>query len=360
MPCFKKTAWNLIKKIFTDKNKIMAIVTKKELSPKFSKLLDKLNAASDRKQMHMLLDHPWDVTDEKPWLKKKEALSIYGTPYYDLASEEELRRLSVYETGAWWHTFVIFENLVSEYYMKIVNHGTLKKFPEVVKYIHHFCREEITHALVFRKAMAHFKIDVYPTPFNLKEFYTYNSTMKEMPLKAIYMTILIEWLAENNALIDCNNDFVSPLARSVAVEHHKEEARHIEWGKNMIREFIEIVPGFIEEARSNTAPMLRSILDMAVVSPVVFDRVGFENPEFKNFKKLFPTILESEARAEINSKIMAPMIRFFIEIGVCDANNIEDWKKSRFDKDIEKELQRIKDKPDPDDGDNVMNTSYKI
>ena len=50
-----------------------------------------------------------------------------------------------------------------------------------------------------------------------------------MPLKAIYMTILIEWLAENNALIDCNNDFVAPLARAVAVEHHKEEARHIEY-----------------------------------------------------------------------------------------------------------------------------------
>lgn len=338
----------------------MAIIKKKELSPKFSKLLDKLNSASDRKQMHMLLDHPWDVTEGDVWLKKREALSIYGTPYYDLATEEERRLLSVYETGAWWHTFVIFENLVTEYYMKIVNHGTLKKFPQVVKYIHHFCREEITHALVFRKAMAHFGIEPFPTPFNLKEFYTYNSTMKEMPLKAIYMTILIEWLAENNALIDCNNDFVSPLARSVAVEHHKEEARHIEWGKNMIREFIEVVPGFIEDARTNTAMMLRSILDMAVTSPVVFDRVGFADPAFKDFKKLFPVILDSENRHQINSKIMAPLIRFFIEIGVCDANNLDEWKLAKFDKDIEKALEVINAKPDFNESDNVMNISYKV
>ncbi len=338
----------------------MAYVQKKELSPKFSKLLDKLNAASDRKQMSMLLDHPWDAVESEPWLKKREALSIYGTPYYDLASEDERRRLSVYETGAWWHTFIIFENLVSEYYMKIVNHGTLKKFPQVVKYMHHFCREEITHALVFRKAMAHYGIEVFPTPFSLKEFYSDHSTIKEMPLKAIYMTILIEWLAENNALVDCNNDFVSPLARSVAVEHHKEEARHIEWGKNMIREFIEVVPGFIDYAKENTAMMLRSILDMAVTSPIVFDRVGFENPEFKDYKKMFPIILESENRQQINSKIMLPLIRFFIEIGVCDANYGEIWKKARFDKDIDKALQQMAAKADYKEHDDVMNDAYKI
>lgn len=338
----------------------MSTIKKKELSPKFSKLLDKLNAASERKQMSLLLDHPWDVPEGPVWLKKREALSIYGTEYYDLTTEEERRLLSVYETGAWWYTFIIFENLVSEYYMKIVNHGTLKKFPQVVKYIHHFCREEITHALVFRKAMAHFRIDPFPMPYNLKDFYSNHSTVKEMPLKAIYMTILIEWLAENNALIDCNNHFVSPLARSVAVEHHKEEARHIEWGKNMIREFIECVPGFIEDARENTALMLRSILDMAVTSPVVFERVGFAHPAFKDYKKMFPVILESENRKQINEKIMAPLIRFFIEIGVCDGSFPEQWKKAGFDGYIETAREQLKAKATAEDRDNVMDESYKV
>jgi hypothetical protein len=338
----------------------MANIKLKELSPKFSKLLDKLNAASERKQMSLLLDHPWDIDDGDVWLKKREALSIYGTHYYDLATEEERRLLSVYETGAWWHTFIIFENLVSEYYMKIVNNGTLKKFPQVVKYIHHFCREEITHALVFRKAMAHFKIEPFPTPLNLKDFYSNHSTVKEMPLKAIYMTILIEWLAENNALIDCNNHFVSPLARSVAVEHHKEEARHIEWGKNMIREFTEFVPGFIEDVKVNTASMLKSILDMAVTSPVIFERVNFTNPAFKDYKKMFPVILQSENRSQINEKIIAPLIRFFIEIGVCDGTNLEDWANAGFDKFIDKAREQLKAKSVTSDRDNVMDESYNI
>lgn len=332
---------------------------KKTLSPKFSDLLEKLNKASERKQMSLLLDHPWDEPTDQVWLKKRENISIYGTPYYDLATEEERRLLSVYETGAWWYTFIVFENLVSEYYMKIVNHGSLKRFPEVVKYIHHFCKEEIVHAMVFRKAMNYFNIAPFPVPLNLREIYSHNASMSEFPLKAIYLTILIEWLAENNAMEDCNSKEISKLSRAVAVEHHKEEARHIEWGKNMIREFIDVVPEFLNEAREITAPMLRSMLDMSISSIMVYARVGFKDKAFKNYKELIPTVLNSENRKKINSRIMAPMMRYFIEIGVCNHENKEVWKANGFEKDVEDAIEYLKKKSaDEKDIDNVMDKDY--
>ncbi|AZA53949.1 diiron oxygenase [Chryseobacterium sp. G0201] len=335
---------------------------KKTLSPKFTSLLEKLNKASEKKQMSLLLDHPWDEPIENAWLKKRENIAIYGTPYYDLATEEERRLLSFYETGSWWYTFIVFENLVSEYYMKIVNHGSLKRFPEVVKYMHHFCKEEIVHAMVFKKAMNHFQIKPFPSPLNLKEIYSHNAGMSEFPLKAIYLTILIEWLAENNAMEDCNSKEISPLSRAVAVEHHKEEARHIEWGKNMIREFIDIVPEFLKEAHESTAPMLRSMLDMSVCSIVVYSRVGFQNPVFRDYKKLIPVVLESENRQKINSRIMAPLMRFFLELGICDPNdngNMEIWRENRFEKDVEDAIEYFKKKStEGEDIDNVMNKNY--
>lgn len=333
-------------------------IKSKNLSSKFASLLEKLNAASEKKQMNMLLDHPWEEPTENVWLKKRENISIYGTPYYDLASEEERRLLSVYETGAWWYTFIIFENLVSEYYMKIVNHGSLKRFPEVVKYMHHFCKEEIIHALVFRKAMNHFHIKPFPVPLNLKGIYSHNAAMSEFPLKAIYMTILIEWLAENSAMEDCNSKDISPLSRAIAVEHHKEEARHIEWGKNMIREFVDIVPGFIEEAREHTAPLLRSMLDMAVSSIIVFARVGFKDPAFKEYKKMIPTVLESENRRNINSRIMAPLIRYAVELGICDPQNMQVWENHGFAADVHTAVRYFKTKTENRDIDNVMDKTY--
>ncbi|MDP9960565.1 diiron oxygenase [Chryseobacterium lathyri] len=340
----------------------MSNLKKKTLSPKFTLLLEKLNKASEKKQMSLLLDHPWDEPVESAWLKKRENIAIYGTPYYDLATEEERRLLSVYETGSWWYTFIVFENLVSEYYMKIVNHGSLKKFPEVVKYIHHFCKEEIVHAMVFKKAMAHFQITPFPSPLNLREIYSHNAAMSEFPLKAIYLTILIEWLAENNAMEDCNSKEISPLSRAVAVEHHKEEARHIEWGKNMIREFIDMVPEFLKEAQESTAPMLRSMLDMSVCSIVVYSRVGFQNPAFRDYKKLIPAVLESENRQKINSRIMAPLMRYFLELGICDPNddeNMKVWRDNRFEKDVEDAVEYFRKKSAvTEDIDNVMNKNY--
>ncbi|RMZ59980.1 hypothetical protein D1632_10305 [Chryseobacterium nematophagum] len=333
---------------------------KKKLSSKFSTLLEKLNKASEKKQMSLLLDHPWDESIEGVWLKKRENIAIYETPYYDLATEEERRLLSVYETGAWWYTFIVFENLVSEYYMKIVNHGTLKRFPEVVSYMHHFCKEEIVHAMVFRKAMTHFKITPFPIPLNLREIYSHNAAMSEFPLKAIYLTILIEWLAENNAMEDCNDKGISMLSRAIAVEHHKEEARHIEWGKNMIREFIDVVPTFIKEAQEITAPMIRSMLDMAVSSVVVYSRVGFENKAFRNYDDLIPTVLNSDNRKKINSRIVAPMMRYFVELGICDPSNVENmkiWQEYGFEDDVKDAVEYFKKKITTDI-DNVMNKNY--
>ncbi len=334
-------------------------LAKKDLSPKFSKILNKLNAVSDRKQMHLLLDHPWDAPTEGVWLKKRENLSIYGTPYYDLATEEEKQRLSLYETGCWWHTFVVFENLVTEYYMKIINHESLRAFPDVVKYMHHFCREEITHAMVFKKAMTHFGIKPYPVPDNLKDFYKDNASIAEFPLKAIYMTILIEWFAENNALIDCNNDFVSPLSRAIAVEHHKEEARHIEWGKNMIREFMHQVPGFLEEAKEYSAPWMRGLLDMATTNPETYDRVGFKDPAFADYEALFESVIFCENRQQINRKIMDPILRFFIEIGVYDPAYHDIWEAARFGDDIRAALASF-DKGKVEELDNVMSVKYNV
>lgn len=315
-------------------------MTQSKLSPKFVEVIDKLNKASEKFQMSLMGSHPWDEEyNENAWLKKRENLSIYETDYYDLATEEERIKLAKYETGAWWNTFIIFENLVTEFYMKIINHESLVQFPQVVTYMHHFCKEEIVHALVFRKAMEHFKIEPYPVPENLKDFYKDNASLAEFPLKAIYLTIIIEWFAENNAMIDVNNDFVSPLARAVAVEHHKEEARHIEWGKQMVKEFCQQVDGFLEEAKEYTAPFMRTLLDMSTANPETYDRVNFQHEAFSDRDKLYETVLFSENRKKINQKIMAPLMKFFIDVEIYDPEFHDLWVSSGFEYDVLKTLE---------------------
>jgi hypothetical protein len=303
----------------------------KELSHSFMDKLNKLNHASEKHQMNLVDTHPWDEAyDENVLMKKVENISIYGTEFWYLATDEEKISLAKQETGVLWNTFIVFENLVTEYYLKIINHESLIEFPGIVEYMHHFCKEELVHAMVFRKAMNHFKITPFPVAQNLKDFYMDNASLVDFPLKAIYMTIMIEWFAENTAINDMKSNDISPLARAVAIEHHKEEARHIEWGKQMVKEFAIQIPNFLEEARDFTPFWLRTLLDMSTCNPESYERVGFKHPAFENVEGVIEAAIFSERRAEINDEIMKPILKFCSEVGLYDDDVKELWISNRF------------------------------
>lgn len=302
-----------------------------ELSANFMDKLNKLNHASEKHQMNLVTTHPWDEKyDSKVLMKKTENISIYGTRYWDLATEDEKLRLAKQETGVLWNTFIVFENLVTEYYLKIINHESLLEFPDIIEYMHHFCKEEIVHAMVFRKAMKHFEIEPFPVAQNLKDFYMDNASMAEFPLKAIYMTIMIEWFAENTAVGDMRANDLSPLAKAIAIEHHKEEARHIEWGKQMVKEFAERIPEFLPEAREYTPFWMRTLLDMSTCNPETYERVGFKHPDFEDREAIFEAAIFSERRSEINNEIMKPILKFCMEVGLYDDDVKELWVSCRF------------------------------
>lgn len=301
------------------------------MSKSTDNFIKRLNKISEKKQMNLIDSHPWEEPyDENAWLKRRENLSIYGTKYYDFATEEELVRLAKYETGGWWAAFITFENLVTEYYMKLINHQVLAQFPSIIEYMHHFCKEEIVHSMVFRKAMEHFKIAPLNVSEFLKDFYQDNASMEEFPLKAIYLTIIIEWLAENNAIIDLHNDFVSPLAAAVAIEHNKEETRHMAWGKRMVAEFCNQVPGFMDEAREFTPGFLRGILDTIFGNLDILELVNFSHPVFQNVDDYFETVIFSENKKRIDKEIVTPIFEFFIEIGIYHSDYRDFWEESRF------------------------------
>jgi len=313
------------------------------LSKSTDKFIKRLSKLSEKKQMSLIDSHPWDEPySDKSWLKRRENLSIYGTKFYDLATEDERIKLAKNETGGWWAAFITFENLVTEYYMKLINNQSLAKFPNVTEYMLHFCKEEIVHSMVFRKAMEHFKIEPAEVSEFIKNFYEDNASMEEFPLKAIYLTIIIEWFAENNAMIDLKNDFVSPLAAAVAVEHNKEETRHIAWGKRMVAEFCNQVPGFMDEAREFTPGFLRGLIDTIFGNIDIIERVNFAHPAFQNYDDFFETILFSDNKKRIDEEIMTPIFESFIEIEIYHPDYRSFWEESRFSEIIDNILKKNK------------------
>ncbi len=302
----------------------------------------RLIASSEKRSMSTLHDHPWDepVTDS-PYLRKRERISIYGTEYWDKAREEEIQRLSMEETITWWSAFIHLESLVVEYYMRQLNNGAFNDLPAVIRdYMTHFIKEELVHTLVFKKSIAYYGSEIYPMPDFLRSFYDDNAGTGKYPLMAVYLTMIIEWIADQYQRLDVDAEYVHPMAKKVVHEHWKEEMRHIKWGQTMIKNLIHTDPEFKCHAQELTPVYVRQLIDQGVTNIDCFDRVGFSDPAFKDTETLLDTVLYSEHRQKLNSDLITPLLHYFITSEIYDESYRHIWEMHGFGNDLDALLDK--------------------
>ena len=298
---------------------------------RLSSITRRLIAASEKRSMSTCKDHPWgDVLTINPVLRKRERVSIYGTPYWELASENERHKLANEELITWWSGFIQLEGLVSEYYMRVLNSGVFKNLPYVEEYMKHFVKEEIVHTIVFAKAIKYYGGEMYQVPDFLRTFYDDNAGTGEYPLMAVYLTMVIEWIADLYQRLDVDADYVHPLAKAVVREHWKEETRHIKWGQSMIVSLANTDPEFQLRAKEMTPVYLRQLIDQGVTNTECFERIGFEHKAFQDHEQLLESVLYSPHRQQLNVEMALPLIRYFVSAGIYDDVYRELWESQGF------------------------------
>lgn len=317
---------------------MLQAISREELTERIRKLA----SASERRQMSMISDHAWNSPKlERCWLRRKENLSIYGTEYFDLATEDELYKLSRLELATWWQGFMIFERLVTEYYMGLVNQSVFASRPEIEEYLHHFCREEVNHAMVFAKAMDWYNVPLFEVPEFLTDFYNDTSYSGKYPLMTIYLTLVMEWIADRYQKNDVASDDIDPLAKSVVREHAREEARHIDWAKYMVLNLATEVPEFEAEVKQFTAPFCRQFLQQGVTNIEAYERVDFKHPRLREHEEVLAAVIDSENTQRIHREIMEPLLDYFVKAGIYDVEFHESWVSAGFEKEIEASKARV-------------------
>ncbi|MDO6708152.1 diiron oxygenase [Photobacterium sp. 1_MG-2023] len=304
----------------------------------FEKKINRLNTvterlinSSEKRSMSTLNDHPWDVpVGEHPVLRKKERISIYGTDYWDKMTEAERIRLSQEEMVSWWSAFIHLESLVVEYYMKELNGGAFDDLPVIRDYMKHFIKEELVHTLVFGKALDYFGIEIYPMPEFLRSFYDDNAGTGKYPLMAVYLTMIIEWIADEYQRLDADAEYVHPMAKAVVQAHWREEMRHIKWGQQMIKSLIDTDDEFKEHAQQLTPVYVRQLIDQGVTNVDCFDRVNPADPAFDDQETLLETVLESPHRQQLNDELMKPLMHYFISSGIYNPMYHDIWVMQGF------------------------------
>lgn len=288
--------------------------------------------ASEKRSMHPTHDHPWDENLDLTQfhLKKKECISIYGTKYWDLATEEQRRLLGNEEVITWWSGFIGLEQTVIEFYMRIINNGTFEKLPHIEEYMKHFIKEEIVHTLVFKKTIDYFKGEVYKLPPFIKTFLDENVITGEYPLMSIYITMLLEWIADLYQKMDTDADYVHPLAHAVVKEHWREEMRHIKWGQSMIINLMDSDPEFKKNAQEFTPVYMRQLVDQGITNMECFERLGLTSGAFEDREAVLEAVLYNDHRKALNLQLTVPMMRYFVASGIYSETYHDLWLANDF------------------------------
>jgi len=193
--------------------------------------------ASHRSPMDLATVLPWSdsIDFDKP-PKIERGSWIYGTPYWDALSDQQRRELLWKEVARDVSMFIWLEQTLPPLYIGYINRHPFSMSPEVYEYLMIFSKEEITHTLMFRRYMKMAGLELFQPPVG-----TYAQFIAQLPsmhpVIGILFTLMLEWVAEENAMFLTQDDSVEPLTRKMFHKHHIEEARHIAFGKRVAENF---------------------------------------------------------------------------------------------------------------------------
>ena len=200
-----------------------------------SELASRLTYASRRKLWDVYNAFTWpDALVEGVWYMPPELLSIHGTAAYDALDDAQRRRLSLYEVGNFFSLVLqgerpLVQGLVDRLYSK-------KNTKQITEYLHHFVDEENKHMVMFGEFCNRYIGKVYPE----KKIALAREYSKGEEEVAFYCKVMVvEELGDYyNVMID-RDERVDPLVREINRVHHRDEARHLAFGRLHLAELAE-------------------------------------------------------------------------------------------------------------------------
>lgn len=193
-------------------------------------LATRLSAASVRQawDVHTAFEWP-DELDPAWWPMSPELVSLYGTPAWEALDEAQRKRLGLFEVANLFSLTLQGERLLICGLAE-----QLYRVPEpVTSYLHHFLGEENAHMVMFGTFCARYAHGVYPSKRIARPR---DYADGERAVELAVMALVVEDIGDvyNRAL--ARDERCHPLVRAINRFHHRDEARHIAFGRQLLRE----------------------------------------------------------------------------------------------------------------------------
>jgi hypothetical protein len=261
--------------------------------------------------VYSLFEWPESLPASAYWLSP-ELVTCYGTAAWEELTEEQRIALTHSESV---NFFSLNVHLIRELIGRVADRIYTSRFPGVTEFFHDFISEENEHMWFFATFCQRYGGKLYPA--------------RRMPLPTaaetgplgdltVFGRILIaeeicDWYNAHMAA----DSRLPPLIQRINEVHHRDEARHIAFGRQMMRALSR------EAARTATAEDLAKTADYLGRYVMVCLRSFYNSSAYADAglggAELRSRMLADPARSQIHQKVAGRTVEFLSRIGLCDA-----------------------------------------
>ncbi len=276
-----------------------------------SDLAVRLTKASRKKLWDVYNTFNWpEALEPNAWYMPPELISLYGTPAWEALTEDQQKRLSLYELGNFFSLVLQGERpLVAGLVDRLYSKGNT---PSVNEYLHHFVDEENKHMVMFGEFCTRYVGKVYPE----KKIHLPREYAKGEEEVAFYCKVMVvEELGDFYNLAIEKDARCDAFVREINKVHHIDEARHLAFGRVQLAElFNKFAPGWSPETLAGFRQWLGDYLRASwgdYYNPTMYRDAGLaDSYELRQMAMSHPVC--TEFRRNASSKV----VNYFIKTGL--------------------------------------------
>jgi hypothetical protein len=273
-------------------------------------LAERLSKASVKLAWDVYNHFDWPATlDESYWMMNPDLVSLYGTKTWDSLSEAQQKKVSLYDTANLFSLTLNGEKLL----VSALSGKLYGKTPfQVSGFLHHFVGEENDHMVMFGEFCQRYTGGPYPEKkLVLPRKYERGEEDVALFIKAL----VVEELGDVYNVAVAKDESVHPLVRDINRMHHRDEARHIAFGRRYLRElWNEHSPGWTDATREAFQRwahdyLLASCADF--YNPAIYRDAGIADPYAAREEAL-----ASEHSKQHRRRISDHLVELLLDIGI--------------------------------------------
>jgi len=279
-------------------------------------VFERLINSSHKEYIDINTSIPWELGVQKNQFPKKvDHMWLYGTPYFDQLSDEQKLEMAWLEVARDASFFIHFEQIIPLTYAAYINRYKEQMDDKVYEYLMIFSREELTHIMMFHRYLQVANLPWYPLPEGYDQL---ASKLPDMaPEVGILYTLLIEWTAENAVVASVEKGGVDPLTHELWVEHHKEEVRHIAFGKRIGEEFFARGnPDHVRMIQIQLRSLVGQLHYVYNFNPGIAQYLSFDLPFDVNDARIVHEIRTSEHNRKLNQERFSSINKWCTKLGI--------------------------------------------